>query len=165
MSIIFTDEALRTIGRDLQSRGIKTYRIRCERGFFAVDGAYQAPPAATPVSLYYSRRDLSELDRKAQQQNYLSATRAFIYLPDILAAVASYVSHKRGRLSIVDNSASSATLIILDVEYETLLGSRRSDRLTTSTIYTLCMKQQGRRAKTENLNPIGRLRNSLHEWL
>lgn len=166
MSIIFPDEALRSIVHDLELRGIKTYRIRCERGFFAVDGAYQPPPSATPVSIYYSRKVLSELNRKTgQQHDYLSATRAFIYLPDMLAAVASYVHHKRGRLSTLGNTKSCDSLTVIDIEYETLLGGRASDRLTSSAIYNLCIKQHDRRGRIEKLSPAGWRRNSLHRWL
>jgi hypothetical protein len=166
MSIIFADESLRSIGHDLELRGIKTFRIRCERGFFAVDGGYQPPPSATPVSIYYSRKDLSELNRKTHQQHdYLSASRAFIYLPDILAAVASYVHHKRGRLSILGNTKSCDSLTVIEIEYETLLGGRAFDRLTSSTIYTLCIKQHDWRRRIEKLSPAGWRRNSPHRSL
>src|SRR5690349_4673394 len=82
-----TPEVLRSIGEDLELRGIKTFIIRCEDDFFIVDGGYQSPPAATPVSLYYSTTDISELERKVRERNgYL---RSFIYLPEILSSIAS----------------------------------------------------------------------------
>jgi hypothetical protein len=42
--------------------------MRCEADFFIVDGGYQSPPAATPVSLHYSLKDIAELDRKAERE-------------------------------------------------------------------------------------------------
>jgi len=52
-----------------------------------------------PVSLYYSANDIRELERKARERNdYLSATRSFIYLPEILSSIASYVQDKEASL-------------------------------------------------------------------
>ena len=38
MSVSFCPEALRTIGHDLDWRGIRTFLIRCEGNLFVVDG-------------------------------------------------------------------------------------------------------------------------------
>jgi hypothetical protein len=88
VSLSLTSEVLRGIGENLELRGIKTFIIRCEEDSFAVDGGYQSPPAPMPVSLYYSANDIRELERKARERNdYLSATRSFIYLPEILSSI------------------------------------------------------------------------------
>jgi hypothetical protein len=152
MSPVSIVEALRSIGEDLELRGIKTYRIKCEEDFFAVEGGYQTPPAATPVSLYYSPKDIAELDRKAvERHDYCSAARAFIYLPEILASVGAYVRDKGGSLASLSNMNSTTALAVVDVEYQTALGDVMFDRLTSSTIYELCVREHKRRSRLQNL--------------
>ena len=152
VSLNLTPDVLRSIGEDLELRGIKTFVIRCEDGFFMVDGGYQSPPAATPVSLYYSANDISELERKAQERNdYLSATRSFIYLPDILSSIASYVQDKAALLLTISNIESTEAITVIDIEYETLHGDRMFDRLMNSTVYELCVREHKRRARRQNL--------------
>ena len=147
-----TPEVLRSIGQDLELRGIKTFVIRCEDDSFTVDGGYQSPPAPMPVSLYYSPNDIRELERKARERNdYLSATRSFIYLPEILSSIASYVQDKEASLLTISNIGSTEAISVIDIEYETLHGNRMSDRLMTSTVYELCVREHKRRARRQNL--------------
>src|SRR5688572_32474796 len=113
MSNSFTSEALRTVGEDLDLRGIKTFAIRCEDDLVVVEAGYQSPPAVTPVTLHYARKDIEELDRKARERNdYLSATRSFIYLSKILSSIGTHVHDKQARLS-------TGTVRVIDIEYET----------------------------------------------
>ena len=153
LSSSLTPEVLRGIGEDLELRGIKTFLIRCEDGFFAVDGGYQSPPAPTPVSIYYSLNDIDVLERKARERNdYLSATRNFIYLPQILSSIATYVQDREGWLFKISNIESTEHISIIDIEYETSLGNRISSRLTNSTIYELCVREHKRRVRRQNSN-------------
>src|SRR5687768_13997264 len=155
MSPIVMVDALRSIGDDLELRGIKTFRIRCEKEFFAVDGGYQSPPAATPVSVYYSQNDIGELNRKAGERNDLySSARAFIYLPEILYAIASYVRDKGARLLSLSNTASTDAIMIIDFEHETAEGHRLLDRLTGSAIYVLCVREHKRRERKQNFGGL-----------
>ena len=152
MTPSLTPEVLHSIGEDLELRGIKTFIIRCEDDFFIVDGGYQSPPAATPVSLYYSANDIRDLERKARQRKqYLSATRSFIYLPEILSSIASYVQDKESSLLALSNTESTLAITIIDIEYETFHGDRMSDRLTNSAVYELCVREHKLRARKQNL--------------
>ena len=147
-----TPEVLRSIGEDLQLRGIKAFIIRCDDGCFTVDGGYQSPPAPMPVSIYYSANDIRELERKARERNdYLSATRSFIYLPEILSSIASYVQDKEASLLTISNVESTEVMNVIDIEYETLRGDRVSDRLMNTTVYELCVREHKRRARRQNL--------------
>jgi len=149
----FTPEALRSIGEDLELRGIRTFFIRCEADFFVVEGGYQSPPAATPVSLHYSLKDIAELDRKARERNdCLSGTRSLIYLPEILLSLENYVHEKGGRLLSVSNIASTETMPLIDIEYETVQGDLACDRLTSAAIYALCVRDHKRRGRKQDLN-------------
>ena len=153
MDNCFTSEALRTIGSDLDLRGIKTFSIKCDVDRFIVDGGYQSPPAATPVTLHYTQIDIAELERKAREQSdYRSAIRSFIYLSEILSSLATYVGDKGARLSSLSNNVSTETLPVIDIEYETDRGDRRSERLSGSAIYALCVRDHKRRVRRRNLN-------------
>ena len=140
MSISLCSAALRTIGRDLDWRGIRTFLIRCEANLFVVEGGYQSPPAVTPVSLYYALSDIERLDREAREKNdHLSPVKDFLSLAEILWAVATYASSKQGRLLSVFNTASTVTMPVLKIEYETAQGDRVVEDLTGSAIYELCI--------------------------
>jgi hypothetical protein len=149
----FTSEALRSIGEDLELRGIRTFFIRFERDLFVVEGGYQSPPASTPVSLHYSQKDITELDRKSRERSdCLSATRSFIYLPEILLSLENYVHDKRARLLSVSNIASTETTPVIDIEYETLQRDRVFDRFMTPAIHALCVRDHKRRERRQDLN-------------
>lgn len=149
----FNTDPLRTIGRDLDLRGIKTFAIRCEADLFVVDAGYQSPPAATPVTLHYARKDIEQLDGKAREQSdYLSATRSFIYLSEILSSVATYVGDKGARLLSLSNNASTEAMPVIDIEYETVQGDRMFERLVSPAVYALCVRNHKRRAKRPDLN-------------
>ena len=149
----FTPEALRMLGEDLDLRGIKTFAIRCEADLFVVDAGYQAPPAATPVTLYYAPKDIEDLDRKAGERSaYLSAPRSFIYLSEILSAIRTHVSDKGARLLSLSNNASTEAMPVIDIEYETVQSERMFERLTSSDVYALCVRNHKRRGRRPNLN-------------
>jgi hypothetical protein len=149
----FTSEALRSIGEDLELRGIRTFLIRFEDDLLVVEGGYQSPPAATPVSLHYSPKDITELDRKSRvRSDCLSKTRSFIYLPEILLSLENYVYDKEARLLSVSNIASTETTPVIDIEYETLQRDRVFDRFIMPAIYALCVRYHKRRGRRQDLN-------------
>ena len=148
-------EALRAIGEDLDRRGIKTFAIRWEGDVFLVDAGYQSPPAVTPFTLHYTPEDIEDLHRKAhEQRNYLSATRSFIYLTEILSAIEIYVTDKGSRLLSVSNTASTEAMPVIDIEYETVGRERTFERLTDSEIYAICVRGHKRRGRTLNLHDL-----------
>lgn len=153
MSNGFTPEALRTIGADIDLRGLKTFAIRCETDLIVIDAGYQSPPAATPVTLHYAPKDISDLDRKARERNdYLSATRNFIYVSEIFSAIGTYVSEKGGFLLTLSNTRSTETTPVIDIEYETVQRERKFERLTNSDIYALCVRDHKRRGRKPDSN-------------
>ena len=139
MSAIFFSEALRTIGQDLELRGIKTFLIRCEAELYVVEAGYQSPPAPTPVTLHYTLDDIEQLDRKARERSDRdSAVKDFLSLSQIFWAIGSYVS-KGARLLSVSNNASTERMPVVRIEYETVQGDRVVDDRTGSAIYELCV--------------------------
>src|SRR5262249_6304431 len=97
MSAIAWSEALRTIGHDLEMRGIKTFVIRCEADLYLVEAGYQSPPAPTPVILHYTLDDIEQLDREGREGDNLdSGVKDFLSLSQILQAIGTYVGKKKG---------------------------------------------------------------------
>jgi hypothetical protein len=152
MSAIFCSEALRTIGQDLELRGIKTFFIKCEADLYVVEAGYQSPPAPTPVSLHYNLDDIEQLDRKARERSDRDSTvKDFLTLSQILWAIGSYVTSKGARLLSVSNNASTERMPVVKIEYETVQGDRVVDDRTGSAIYELCVSVYKLRA-TANIN-------------
>jgi hypothetical protein len=140
MSGSFCSEALRTIGHNLDLRGIRTFLIRCEADLFVVEGGYQVPPAITPVTVHYTFCDIARLDREAQERNdHVSSVKDFVSLAEILWAAAIYVNGRQGRLVSVSNTASTELMPILTIEYETAQNGRVVEDFRGSAIYELCI--------------------------
>jgi hypothetical protein len=133
-------EALGTIGQDLELRSIKTFLIRCEAHLYVVEGGYQSPPAPTPVTLHYTSDDVEQLHRETRERNdHDAAVKDLLSLSQILSAIGSYVTSKGARLLSVSNSASTARMPVIKIEYETVQGDRVLDERTGSAIYELCV--------------------------
>jgi hypothetical protein len=80
------------------------------------------------------------LDRDAQERNdHVSPVTDFQSLSQIFWAIGTYVSGKQARLLHVSNTASTGTMPVLKIEYETVQGDRVVDDLTGSAIYELCI--------------------------
>jgi hypothetical protein len=140
MPAIAWSEALHSIGRDLEARGIKTFVIRCEPDLYIVDAGYQSPPAPTPVTLYYTLDDIEQLDREGREaDNCNSAVKEFLSLSQILRAIGCYVGRKGARSLSVSNNALTGTMPVVKIEYETAQGERVVDDRTGSAIYDLCV--------------------------
>jgi hypothetical protein len=151
MSEIFCSEALRTIGQDLELRGIKTFLIRCEAELYVVEAGYQSPPAATPVTLHYTLNDVEQLNREARKRNdHNFAVKDFLSLSEILWTIGTYVTNKGARLVTVSNNASTERMPVVKIEYETVQGDRVVDDRTGSAIYELCVSVYKLRATSSN---------------
>ena len=154
MSAVFCSQALRTIGQDLDLRGIKSFLIKCEADLYVVEAGYQSPPAPTPVSLHYTLDDIEQLEREAGKKNDRdSVAKDFLSLSQILWAIGTYVTSKGARLLSVSNNASTERMPVVKIEYETVQGDRVVDDRTGSAIYDLCVSVYKLRG-TSNINNI-----------
>jgi hypothetical protein len=150
----FCAEALRTIGHDLQLRGIKTFLIWCESDLFVVEGGYQSPPALTPVTLHYSLGDIEQLNRNSRERNdHLSAGQDFLSLSKILWAIGTYVTSGGSRLLSISNTTSTEMMPVVKLEYETIQGDQVIDYLKGSALYELCFNVYKLKG-TSNINTI-----------
>jgi hypothetical protein len=140
MAAIGWSEDLRAIGQDLEARGIKTVVIRCEADLYVVEDGYQAPPAPTPVTLYYTLDDIEQLDREGREaDNCNSVVKEFLSLSQMLRAIGTYVGRKGARLLSISNNALTGTMPVVKIEYETAQGERVVDDRTGSAIYDMCV--------------------------
>ena len=150
----FCAEALRTIGHDLQLRGIKTFLLQCDADLFVVEGGYQSPPAITPVTLHYGPGDVKQLNHGSRERNdHLSAANDFLGLSQILWAIAIYVNGGESRLISVSNTDSTETMLVVKIEYETAQGDRVVDYLKGSALYELCFNVYKLRGTSTINNP------------
>ena len=152
MSATICSEALRSIGQDLEARCIKTFVIRCEADFYAVEAGYQSPPAPTPLILHYTLDDLEQLDHEGRERrgegDYDSSVKDFLRLSQILWAIGVYVSRKGSRLLSVSNNAFTGTMPAVTIEYETAQGERVVDDRTGAAIYDMCVSMYKLRGRS-----------------
>jgi hypothetical protein len=141
-------EVLRVIGQDLEIRGIKAFDIRTEGEKIVVQCGYQVPPAATPVTLSYTPRDIKELRPQGEEKRGQSPERRdFFTLSQTLRAIGGFVDQQKARLMRLSNNDFSAADVVFRIEYETREGERLVDNRSGSGIYDLCVNMYKRRGK------------------
>jgi hypothetical protein len=141
-------EILRVIGQDLEIRGIKAFDIRNEGEMVLVQCGYQSPPAATPVTLHYSARDIEELKpQAAEKRGQASKPGDFFTLSQTLRAIGGYVDQKKARLIRLSNNDCHGADVVFRIEYETWERERVVDDRSGSAIYDLCINMYKRRGK------------------
>ena len=152
MPAITYSEILRVIGQDLEIRGIKAFDIRDQGEKIFVQCGYQEPPAATPVTLHYTLRDIEEIEPQgAEKRGQPSKQGDFFTLSQTLRAIGGYVDQKNARLLRVSNNDCPGADAVFRIEYETREREHLVDDRSGSAIYDLCVnmyKRRGKRAKS-----------------
>jgi hypothetical protein len=141
-------EVLRVIGQDLEIRGIKAFDIRAEGDKILVQCGYQMPPAATPVTLSYTPRDLREMRPQGEEKRGQALERRdFFTLSQTLRAIGGFVDEQKARLIRLSNNDFTGADVVFRIEYETRAGERLIDNRSGSAIYDLCVNMYKRRGK------------------
>ena len=141
-------EILRVIGQDLEIRGIKAFDIRDGGERVFVQCGYQAPPAATPLTLYYTPRDIEELKPQGAEKRGQSSTSGdFFTLSQTLRAIGGYIDQKKARLIRLSNNDCPGADAVFRIEYETRERERTVEDRSGSAIYDLCVNMYKRRGK------------------
>lgn len=153
MPAVSYSEILRVIGQDMESRGIKAFDMRYEGERILVQCGYQIPPAATPVTLYYTPKDIRELDPQGvDKRGKSSKPEDFFTLSQTLRAIGGYVDQKKASLLRLSNNESAGADAGFRIEYATPEGDRLVDDRSGSAIYDLCVNMYKRRGKlTRNI--------------
>ena len=140
--------ALRCIGQDLERRGLKCFDVRCEGMDYIVQCGYQAPPAPTPVTIYYRPADIAELDKSgAEQRGKVSPPKDFLNQAQIFRTIGGYLDKNEARLTRLANNQSAAKDATLVVEYIDRDREHVVDDRTGSAIYDLCVAMYKQRGK------------------
>ena len=148
MPAVSYSEILRVIGQDLEIRGIKAFDLRDEGERIFVQCGYQDPPAATPVTLYYTPTDIEELEPQGvEKRGQPSKQGDFFTLSQTLRAIGGYVDQKKARLIRLSNNDCPGADVVFRIEYETRERERVVDDRSGSAIYDLCVNMYKRRGK------------------
>ncbi|HSF58335.1 MAG TPA: hypothetical protein VLD83_09705 [Candidatus Binatia bacterium] len=148
MPAINYSEVLRVIGQDLEIRGIKAFDIRDEGEKILVQCGYQMPPAATPVTLTYTPKDIRELRPQGEEKRGQPLERKdFFTLSQTLRTIGGYVDQQKARLIRLSNNEFPGADVVFRIEYETREGERLVDNRSGSAIYDLCVNMYKRRGK------------------
>ena len=106
-------------------------------------------PAATPVTLYYSARDIEELKPQgAENRGQPLKPEDFFTLSQTLRAIGGYVDQKKARLIRLSNNDCPGADAVFRIEYETREGERLVEDRSGSAIYDLCVNMYKRRGKS-----------------
>ena len=141
-------EILRLIGQDLETRGIKAFDIRDDGERILVRCGYQDPPAATPVTLYYSPKEIEELkSQSTEKRGQSSKPEDFYTLSQTLRAIGGYVDQKKARFLRLSNNDCPNADVVFRIEYETRERELVVDDRSGSAIYDLCVTMYKRRGK------------------
>jgi hypothetical protein len=140
--------ALRSIGQDLERRGLKTLDIRLEGQEFIALCGYQEPPAATPVELRYRAGDIEESDQAGEnRRGKVAKPKDFLNQSQVLRAIGGFLDRNEAKLVRLSNNDRRAKESTFIVEYISRDGERVIDDRTGAAIYDLCVgmyKQRGR---------------------
>jgi hypothetical protein len=141
-------EILRVIGQDLEGRGIKVFDIQNEGERIFVQCGYQDPPASTPVTLYYTARDIKELRLQGEEKRgRFTEQRDFFTLSQTLRAIGGHVDQKKARFVRLSNNDCYGADAVFRIEYETRDGELMAVDRSSSAIYDLCVTMYKRRGK------------------
>jgi hypothetical protein len=141
-------EILRVIGQDLEMRGIKAFDIRAEGENIVAQCGYQVPPAATPVTLHYTPKDIQDLKPQGLANRGQGPAQGDFYtLSQSLRAVGGYVDQKKGGLIRLSNNDCSEGEVVFRIEYETREREQVAEDRSGSAIYDLCVNMYKRRGR------------------
>jgi hypothetical protein len=149
--------ALRCIGQDLERRGLKCFDVRCEGKDYVAQCGYQAPPAPTPVTIYYRPADIEDLDNGGtEQRGKVAPSKDFLNQAQIFRTIGGFLDKNEAQLIRLANNQSAATDATLVVEYINRDREHVVDDRTGSAIYDLCVAMYKQRGKLTGTGTVRR---------
>lgn len=139
---------LRSIGQDLERRGLKTFDIRFDGREFVAQCGYQEPPAPTPVELKYRPSDIEELDRAGEKnRGKVPPPKDFLNQPQIFRTIGDFLDKNQATLVRLANSDRRAKESTFIVEYISKEGEHVVDDRAGAAIYDMCVSMYKQRGK------------------
>jgi hypothetical protein len=140
--------ALRSIGQDLQCRGLKTFDIHWDGKDFTALCGYQEPPAATPVELTYRPSDIEEIDRAGMKnRGNVSPSKEFLNQPQIFRTIGGFLDRNEAQLVRLANNDLRVQESTFIVEYISRDGEHIIDDRAGAAIYDMCVSMYKQRGK------------------
>ena len=134
-------KALRTIGQELEKRGIDLFELSCRRADYTIEYSDPKPPHTQLRELCLSGEEIRSLDLDAARQRGGSFKLvAFDRLPEILRALGRYVESKDGDILRISTAASTPERDAMRLEYEARDGRIQLEELTTTAIADIAMR-------------------------
>ena len=128
-------QALRTIGQQLEIRGIDTFELRCQRADYTIRYGDPEPPHTRLLDIHLSSEELRSLDLDAARRRGSSFKLVnFERLSEALRALGRYVENKESELLRISTTTSTPVLDAIRLEYEDRDGRIQAEELTTSVI-------------------------------
>lgn len=145
-------KALRTIGQELQKRGIDIFELRRLRAEYYLQCGDPNPPHVGLIELTYSDDELISMDLAAASQRTGQFKLVdFEGLAETLRAIGRYLESKDGNLRRIYNCEPADAPDVLKVEYES-----RDGQVHTEQISIYDMAHEARRMYMERSRITGR---------
>ena len=133
--------ALRTIGQELEKRGIDLFELSCRRAHYTIEYSDPKPPHTQLLDISLSAEEIRSLDLDAARQRSGSFKLVnFERLPEMLRALGRYVESKDGEILKISTSASAPARDAMRLEYEERDGRIQAEELTTAAITDIAMR-------------------------
>jgi len=146
-------KALRTIGQELETRGIDLFELRCRRADYTIEYSDPKPPHTRLLDISLSADEIRSLDLDAARQRGGSFKLVtFDHLPEILRALGRYVESKDGDILRISTSASTPARDAMRLQYEGRDGRIQAEELTTSAIADIAMRMYRLRLNGQTQN-------------
>lgn len=140
--------ALRSIGQDLERRGLKTFDIRFDGREFVAQCGYQEPPAETPVEITYRPSDIDELDQSGgEKRSRVAPSKDFLNQPQIFRTIGGFLDRNEAQLVRLANNDPRAKDSTFVVEYTSRDGEHVVDDHAGAAIYDMCVSMYKQRGK------------------
>lgn len=140
--------SLRCIGQDLERRALKTFDIRFELDEYIAQCGYQEPPAATPVTIHYTLKDIQDLDTAGEaRRGEPSMRKEFLSQVQVFRAIGGYLDKNEAHLVRLTNNDVPRKDATFKVEYINRDGDRLVDDRVGSEIYDMCVMMYKQRGK------------------
>jgi len=140
--------ALRSIGQDLERRGLKTFDIRFDGREFVAQCGYQEPPAATPVEITYRPSDIEDLDQAGgEKRGQVAPSKDFLNQPQIFRTIGGFLDRNEAQLVRLTNNDPRAKESTFVIEYTSRDGEHVVDDHAGAAIYDMCVSMYKQRGK------------------
>lgn len=134
-------KVLRTIGQELEKRGIDLFELSCRRAHYTIEYSDPKPPHTQLLDISLSAEEIRSLDLDAARQRSGSFKLVnFERLPEMLRALGRYVESKNGEILKISTSASAPARDAMRLEYEERDGRIQAEELTTAAITDIAMR-------------------------